>query len=140
MSDLKCFLAQNAMKAEDQEYIASKRFVQDGKPVPWRLRVVTNEELDKIQKAARHKEFNAKTRQYTVTTDQEQVVYEMAVASVVYPDLEDMDLQMSYGAGTPVELLKKMLTPGELSDLLGAVNEVSGFQMDMNEKIKTAKN
>ena len=34
MSDLKCFLAQNAMKSEDQEYIASKRFVQDGKPVP----------------------------------------------------------------------------------------------------------
>ena len=64
----------------------------------------------------------------------------MTLAMVVYPDLNDEALQTSYGAIGAEDLLKKMLTPGELADLYLVANEVNDFKVGMNDKIKEAKN
>lgn len=140
MADFKCFMAENAIKAENKEYVASSRFVSDGEPVPWELKVVSNETLEKIQKNCRKKEFNRKTGSNEYTTDSEALNAQLVCASVVYPNLDDSELQTSYGVVGAEALVKAMLTPGEYADLVTAVCDVCGFQTDINDKIKVAKN
>lgn len=139
--DITAFLAGNAIKTEEQEYVASKRFIgKDGKPIPWRLRVLTNDELDDMTRRCKKKEFIPKTREYKVSVDNVKLELEMICASVVYPNLNDANLQDSYGTVGAEATVKAMLTPGEYSDLARAVTEVAGFQMGMNEQVRTAKN
>lgn len=139
--DITAFLAGNAIKIEEQEYVASKRFIgKDGKPIPWRLRVLTNDELDDMTRRCKKKEFIPKTREYKVSVDNVKLELEMICASVVYPNLNDANLQDSYGTVGAEATVKAMLTPGEYSDLARAVTEVAGFQMGMNEQVRTAKN
>ena len=139
--DITAFLAGNAIKTKEQEYVASKRFVdKDGNPIPWKLRVITNDELDAMTKRCRKREYNPKTREYSITTDSTQLELDMICAAVVYPNLNDAKLQDSYGTVGAENTVKAMLTPGEYTDLARAVTEVAGFQMGMEEQVKTAKN
>ncbi len=140
MADFKCFMAENAIKAENKEYVASTRFVSNGEPVPWELRVVSNDTVDKISKNCRRKEFNRKTGTTEYSTDTDDLNAQLVCASVVYPNLNDSELQTSYNAVGAEALVKAMLTPGEYADLVTAVCDVCGFQTDINDKIKEAKN
>lgn len=140
-TDITAFLASNAIKTQDKEYIASKRFVdKDGKPIPWRLRVVTNDELDAITRRCQKKEFMPKMREYKVVVDKQRLEIEMICAAVVFPNLNDERLQDSYGTIGAEATVRAMLTPGEYSDLANAVTEVAGFQAGMGEQVRTAKN
>ncbi len=141
MTDFKCFMAGNAIKAENKKYVASQRFIdENNQPVEWELRVVPNDEVEQITKSCRKKEFNRATRETTYTTDPNKFNLALVCASVVYPPLNNAELQDSYKVVGAEELVKTMLTPGELSDLVSAVSEVCGYQTDMADKIKTAKN
>lgn len=139
-NDFKCFMAENAIKAENKQYVASERFVSDGTPVPWELQVVSNDVIDRINKNCRRKEFNRKTGANEYRTDTDLFNAQLVCASVVYPNLNDSSLQTSYNVVGAEALVKTMLTPGEYADLVAAVVEVCGFQTDMNDKIKEAKN
>lgn len=47
---LKGFFKQNAKIVTEVEYVASKRFTdENGDPIVWRIRVLTNKELDKLR-------------------------------------------------------------------------------------------
>ena len=47
---LKAFFKENVIKKAPVQYAASKRMVgEDGKPVPWEIRVLTNEEMDNLR-------------------------------------------------------------------------------------------
>ena len=50
MSNLSCFLAQNVIKEELVKYIASKRFVENGKPAEWELGCITSDEDEQLRK------------------------------------------------------------------------------------------
>ena len=139
--DFSAFMAQNAIQTTNQSYIASERFIdKNGKPIAWELRVVPNKEIEEITRASKKKEFLPKSRDYKVVTDTELFSCSLVCASVVYPDLNDAALQESYKVIGAEELVKAMLTPGEYTDLISAVSEVCGFQADMKDKIKQAKN
>ena len=141
MADFKCFMADNAIKAENKKYIASQRFIgEDKQPVEWELRVVPNNEVERITKSCRKKEFNRSTHETTYTTDPNKFNLALVCASVVYPPLDNAELQDSYQVVGAEALVKAMLTPGELSDLVSAVSEVCGYQTDMADKVRTAKN
>lgn len=65
----------------------------------------------------------------------------MIAASIVYPDLYDKELQDSYGARTPEELLLAMVDdPGEYSELASYVQKFQGFDVSLNDKVEEAKN
>lgn len=139
--NLQSFLAENAIKAENVKYQTSKRFIdKDKKPAEWELRVLTNDESDEIMKNCKKKEFIPGTKDYKTVTDNEKFAAELACACVVHPNLNKEVLQKSYGAVGAVDLLKKMLTPGEFMDLVYAVQEANGFKIGMADKIKKAKN
>ena len=68
-------------------------------------------------------------------------IRKMIVASVVMPDLYDKELQDSYGVMTPEDLVLAMVDdPGEYNDLAAFVQKFQGFDVDLGDKVKKAKN
>ena len=66
-------------------------------------------------------------------------VYKMAVAATVYPDLNNAELQDSYGVKTPEQLLKKMLYPQEFDRYAQAILDMAGVE-SLEDLRKEAKN
>jgi hypothetical protein len=139
--NLQAFLVENAIKAENVKYLASKRFVNAEKvPIEWEIRVLGSDEDEAIKNSCKKKEFIPGTRESAVSLDQTKYASTLICECVVYPNLNDASLQDSYGAVGAEALVKKMLTPGEYTDLYMAVSQANGFQVGMEEKIKLAKN
>lgn len=139
-TDLQAFFMENAIKAPVIEYVASKRFGANGKPVAWKIQPITNEENEAILNQCKKKSFVPGTRETRVTTDQEKYAAMIMTKCIVFPNLNDAALQDSYQAVGAEELIKKMLTPGEYMDLFLAVQDANGYDTGMEEKIKEAKN
>ena len=138
---LKAFFKENVIKKAPVQYAASKRMVgEDGKPVPWEIRVLTNEEMDSLRDACTKRIPVKGTKDWKMEFDQDKFMIEMTLKSVVFPNLNDAELQGNWDAIGAEELLKAMLTPGELADLYSAVSQASDFEAGMGDKIKTVKN
>ena len=142
MSDnLKAFMAESAIQYKEVDYIASERFIDEkNNPIPWKLRILTETELSKLKAQCKKRVTNPKTQQSYIETDSSKLADLMIENSVIYPNLNNAQLQDSYGAVGAIDLAKKMLIPGEYNDLILAVNEANGFNSGMAEKIKRAKN
>ena len=57
------------------------------------------------------------------------------------PDLYDKELQDSYGAATPEDLLLAMVDdPGEYNELAAFVQKFQGFDVSFSDKVDEAKN
>lgn len=141
MSNLSAFLAQNAAQDETVKYSASKRFVDNGKPVEWELQSVTSDEDEALRKTCTKRiPVPGKRGQYTQETDFEKYLGLLAAKCVVYPNLNAAELQDSYGVMGADAVLKKMLKPGEYQDLLKKVQEINGFDIGMDELVEEAKN
>lgn len=139
--NLQAFLVENAIKAENVKYVASKRFLNDKKePMDWELKVLTSDENEALQNSCKKKEFVPGSRQTSTSMDQDKYAVTLICECVVYPNLNSAQLQESYGVVGAEALVKKMLTPGEYTDLYMAVTQANGFQVGMDEKIKQAKN
>ena len=138
---LKAFFKENVIKKVPVQYAASKRMVgEDGKPVPWEIRVLTNEEMDSLRDACTKRIPVKGIKDWKMEFDQDKFMIEMTLKSVVFPNLNDAELQGNWDAIGAEELLKAMLTPGELVDLYSAVSQASDFEAGMGDKIKTVKN
>lgn len=59
---------------------------------------------------------------------------------VVYPNLNDKELQDSYGVMGAESLVKTMLKPGEYIDLINKVQEVNGYNVTQEDLVEEAKN
>lgn len=141
MDTLSAFFKENKIKRELVEYVASRDFVDaQGDPIPWKLRPLSNEELDKLRDRFTTRAKNKMTGKMEERFDREGFTMEMALTSIVFPELKDERLQNSYDVADAEDVLKAMLSPGELNDLFLAVNEASDFEVGMGEKIKIAKN
>lgn len=139
MSNFQAFMAQNAETVENIKRVISNRFKENGKPVPFELRAITNEEDSELRKSCQ-KRVKVKKGQTTLEIDQDKYLGKLVAACVVYPDLKNIELQKSYGVLGDDTLIKKMLTPGEFTDLLVAVQEINGYDKDMNDLVEEAKN
>lgn len=142
MGNLSCFLAQNAIKKENEKYIASMRFRDEGeKPVEWEIRAITSKEDEEIRKeCTRRVPVAGKKGQYAQETDYNKYLGKMAAACTVFPNLKDTDLQNSYGVMGDDLLLKTMLTAGEYAQYIERVQNVNGFDTSMEEMVEEAKN
>lgn len=134
MSSLNAFI--NPVKVENKEVVVSARFQEDGKPVPFIIRPVTQEENEEIMRKYRKKDKKTSND----TFDQIGYSHELTAAAVVYPNLEDAELQKAYGVLGANKLLKKMLLIGEFATLAEEVRDLSGLEEETNEDIDEAKN
>ena len=138
MSSLKAFFAQNVQQNDIIEFVVSDRFKdENGKPIPWKLRALSEAENAEIRRKA-----TSKARvggRYVYQFDPEEYVARIVAASVVFPDLKDAELQKSYGVMGEVELLRRMLLAGEYTKLTRKVQEINGFE-DIQELVDEVKN
>ncbi len=129
---LSAFLKENKIKREAYEYVASKDFVDSqGNPIPWKIRPLTNEELDNLRDRFTKRVKNKMTQKTEEVFDTEGFTMEMATTSIEFPQLDDAQLQESYGVVGGDSLLNALLTPGEVQDLFLAVNEACEFDVGM---------
>lgn len=133
MSDLSAFL--NPIKVENSEVVVSERFQAGGKAVPFIIRPITQEENEEIMR--RNKKRDKKGNE---TFDRIGYNHDLAATAVVFPDLNNADLQKTYGVLGARKLMEKMLLIGEFATLLEAVQKLSGLDADINDDIEEAKN
>ena len=133
--DLKAFLMENAVLPEVREAVISERFLEDGEPVRFRLRALSEGENIRLKKSCRQKSPDRPDG----ILDRDKYLLKLAAAAVEYPDLKDASLQQSWGVRGEEELLSKMLTAGEFAALLAEVKAVCGFESDPGELKETLK-
>lgn len=130
---LKAFLSPS--QPENREVIISKRFTEDGKPVPFVIRAITQEENKQLMK-----KYSKRDKHGNETFDRTEYVSALTASAVVFPDLANAELQKAYEVLGESSLLQKMLLVGEYASLAQAVQEISGLDADINEEIEEAKN
>lgn len=142
MGNLSGFLAQNALKVEKIKYVVSKRFLDEtGNPIPWEITCITSTEDEALRKACtKRAPIPGKRNQYTQETDYNLYLGKLAAKCTSFPNLDDAELQNSYGAMGADALLKNMLNPGEYADYLTKVQEVNGFEVTFEDSVDEAKN
>ena len=119
---------------------ASKRFVDvDGVPVEWELRCVSSTEDEEIRRSAVKRTAGGRG-QPASETDVSLYLGRLAAKCTVFPDLNDMSLQDSYGVMGADHLLRAMLTPGEYAEYLRQVQKICGFDLPFDQLVEEAKN
>lgn len=135
------FLAQNKIKKENVKFVASKAFVKDGKPIEWEIRALTSKEDDALRKmCTKQIKVMGKSNVYRTEMDAPAYIGKLAAECTVYPDLNDKELQDSYGVMGADELLKAMLSPGEYAEYCNKVSEVNDFDISNDDLVDEAKN
>ncbi len=128
--DLTLFLAQNAKKIEKEKYIPSARFNTDGKPVEWEIVCITALENNEIRDSCYKMVINPKRGEESRVLDSGLYQAKITARCISYPNLEDIELQNSYGVQTSEDLIRVMLSPGEFENLSEKVLLVNGFKND----------
>ena len=143
MSNLSLFMKKNKKVRENAFYAATKSLCDaDGKPLEWEIKPLTTKESDKIRESCTTEvPVKGKPGMVRPKIDSNTYSAKMITASVVFPDLEDKDLQDSYGVMTPEDLLKEMLdNPVEYNSLAEFVMNFNGLDESLEEKVEEAKN
>ena len=141
MSNFAAFIAGATATEETVKYVASKRFVDKGKPVEWEIKAIDSDLDEAIRKECTKKvPVPGKRGQYNQETDTDKYIGKICVACTVYPNLNDAELQDAFGVKGADALLKKMLKPGEYTEYKAKVMEVNGYDMSMDELVDEAKN
>lgn len=143
MGDLKYFLKGNKKERKTTMYAATKSLCDDkGNPVEWEIKAVSTEEYNKIMDSCTYEvQIPGKPNLFRPRVDSRKLVAKMIAASVVFPNLNDTQLQNAYGVVTPEDLVVAMVdNPSEYNDFSNFVQSYSGFDVDINAKVEEAKN
>ena len=133
MGSLNAFL--HPEQAGNKEVIVSERFKENGKPVPFVIRPITQQENDGLLR-----KYTKKDKKGNEYFDKVSYNQNLVAAAVVEPDLENSELQRAYGTLGADKTLVAMLYVGEFATLMEAVQGLSGLDKDINEGIDEAKN
>ena len=133
MSSLSAFL--NPVSGQEtRDIVISRRFVgEDGNPVPFRIRSLTQAENEALRKRSmKTRRVNGQAQEYL---DSAEFSSRMIVAATVEPDFSSKELCDAYGVLDPLMVPGKMLMAGEYAALMGAITDLCGFS-DTAEEVK----
>lgn len=130
----------NPVSAEEvKEVVISKRFVdKDGKPIPFRIKTIMQEENERITRKCRKVETIRGQR--VESMDNQKYNRALIVACTVEPDFRNADLCKAYGTVDPLDLPGKMLTVGEANNLAREILDLNGFSDEAEQLEDEAKN
>ena len=136
MSELKAFLKQNKKTTGTIKIVASENFIgEDGKPMEWEVRPLKSKEADEIRAQC----TTMKGKKPVV--DSAKFNRMVAAKCTVFPNLNDKELQDSYGVLGAEELIQELLdNDGEYQMYCKKVLELSGYDKSDAELIDEAKN
>lgn len=128
MSVLQAFLHPVAVE-DTKKVVISKRFIgEDGKPVPFEIRAISQEQNNKLTKA--HTRGKVVNGQRVEIFDNAAYTNALIIACTVQPDFEDEELCKAYGCIDPANVPEKMLRAGEYTALVQEILSFSGFDAD----------
>lgn len=134
MSKLTAFLHPETVGEKD--VFISKRFKdEDGNPVLFRIRPISQEENEALIKRYTVK-VKDRAGNEKKTLDTERYSRALIVAGTVEPDFKSSELCEAYGVLDPLQVAPKMLLVGEYQKLSDAISELSGLSEDEEEIAK----
>lgn len=133
MSSLNAFL--HPVQVENKEVVISKRFMENGKPVPFVIRPITEMENSQLIK-----KYTRKDKAGRDTLDRTEYAHALVASAVVFPELANAELQKKYNVLGETSLLTEMLNVGEYAVLSQMVSELSGLNQDINTDMEEVKN
>lgn len=133
MSKFKAFLKGNAKPAENVS-IKLERFEDEIV-----LRPISSGEADAITDRCFRMKPGKKGKMER-SFDGVKYNRELAIASIVHPDLNDVELQESYGVRGADNLYSELFLLGEANEILEKVTDISGLDKAMDDEIEEAKN
>lgn len=133
MSRLSAFL-NPVTSGEEKEIVISNRFLdENGTPVPFKIRALSQEETDAItKKATRQMKING---QMTEKLDSVDLSRRMVVTATVEPDFTSKEVCDHFGVMDPLLVPGKMLLSGEYAKLMQEISALSGFN-DLEAEVK----
>lgn len=136
------FMKANKKVRKNVKYAATKSLTDaNGNPLLWELQPITTRQNDAIRESCTSEvPVKGKPNMFRLKTDAGAYQAKLMVAAIVYPDLNDVELQNSYGVVSAEELLMEMIDDAsEYTDLMLKVQEISGFTT-LAEDVDDAKN
>lgn len=119
----------------EKSIVVSERFKdKDGNVTPFIIKPLTQEVCDAIQRTCVKNDKKGNS-----TFDRIKYVNEITAAAVVFPDLQNAELQKTYGVMGEVSLLKKMLYTNEYGTLVEEVQNLSGMDDGFEDLKNEAK-
>ena len=115
---------------------------ENGKPLLWTIKPLTTKENEDIRESCTYEvPVKGKPNMFRPKVNTNQYLAKMIVASVVEPNLNNAELQDSYGVKKPEDLLKEMIDdPGEYNEFAMFIQQFNGFNININDKVEEVKN
>ena len=124
---------------EVKEVVISKRFVENGEPLPFKIRVISQEMNEQMLKQC-SKPVKRNGTVIGEELDRQKYAKMLVLTCTVYPNFKDAELCDYYKTKDPMDVPSRMLTAGEYSKLAQAIQSFNGFAEDTDELIEEAKN
>ncbi len=143
MSKFSKFMKANKIEKKNEMHAVTKSLCdENGKPLEWEFKHITSKENELIREECMTEvPVKGKRNVYRPKFKTAQYIQKMIAASVVTPDLFDVELQNSYGVANPEDLLLTMVDdPGEYNDLADYVQKLQGFNVSFDDMVDEAKN
>ena len=142
MSNFSKFMKANKIQKENVMHPVTKSLVdENGEPLLWEIKPLTTKENERIRELCTvDVPVKGKPNQYRPKVDMDKYQTKLVCAAIVSPDLNNAELQNSYGVMTPEDLIKEMVdNPAEYTDLMVFIQQLSGFKT-LQEEVDEAKN
>ncbi len=133
------FMLQNVVQVENEKFVVSERFQdENGQPMEWELKTLTKIEEEDIMRSC----YRLVEKGNRTVNEFDDILFQGKVVAscVVYPELNNMELQNSYRTMSNDQLLKTMLTAKEYLGLQVKLHTIGSKRVSMNDKVEQAKN
>lgn len=142
MSKFSKFMKSNKIQKQNVMHPVTKSLTdEDGNPLLWEIRPITTKENEAIREACTvDVPVKGKPNMYRPKTDVNKYQTKLMCAAIVSPDLNNAELQDSYGVMSAEDLLKEMVdNPAEYTDLMVFIQQLNGFKI-LQDEVEEAKN
>lgn len=133
---LQDFLNANPVDNLTEEVAVSPRFKdKEGKLLKFKIKAMTSQQFDEIRKSSTEIRKGRK-----VEFDAQKFNLKMVIEHTISPDFKHAESIQNLGCRTPEEYVQRVLLAGEVSTLASKIQELSGFDFDMEALVEEAKN
>jgi hypothetical protein len=130
------FLNDNPVDNLTEDVVVSPRFKgKDGNLLKFTIKAMTSQEFEEIRKSAMQIKKGRK-----VEFDAQKFNLRTVINHTIMPDFKNAESIQKLGCKTPEEYVQKVLLAGEVTTLAGKIQELSGFDVDMEDLVEEAKN
>ncbi|MGE7718046.1 phage tail assembly chaperone [Priestia megaterium] len=134
--NLQDFLNANPVDNLTEDVAISPRFKDEkGNQLKFTIKAMTPAEFEDIRKKSTQIKKGKK-----VEFDNQLFNLSIAINHTVNPDFRNAESIKKLGLATPEDYVQKVLLAGELSTLVQKINELSGFDVAMNDLVDEVKN